>query len=243
MKRTIYLLIATVFVSVIASCSGSSNSNKNDGWVTIFDGKSLKGWRGYLHEGVPAEWSVESDGVLKFDGKGSQENGGLDLLYDKKVKNFEFELEWKASERGNSGLFYYVQEVEGLPIFATAPEIQMAAVDGSGRISKTAAGSLYDMKAANPQNAKIPGEWNKTRIVVNNGHVTHFQNDVQVCEYTLWTDEWKDMLNSSKFSEERWPESYKILINLGGDNREGFIGLQDHGTNFWYRNIRLKELP
>jgi len=33
------------------------------------------------------------------------------------------------------------------------------------------------------------------------------------------------------------------MINLGGDNHEWYIGLQDHGTDFWFRNIRLQELP
>ena len=58
----------------------------------------------------------------------------------------------------------------------------------------------------------------------------------------LWSSEWKAMLDDSKFSEEKWPESYPYMINAGGDKREGYIALQDHGTEFWFRNIRLKEL-
>ena len=242
MKKIVYLLFTVMVVFTFVSCGNSRNKAINDGWVVIFDGASLDGWRGYLHEGVPEQWTIESDGSLRFSGTGLKRNSGLDLLYDRKLKNFEVELEWKSPKQGNSGLFYYVQEVPGLRIPAVAPEVQLGVIDGSGKAVK-GPGSLYDMKGADPQNANPPDEWNKIRVVVNNGKVVHFQNDVQVCEYTLWTSEWKEMVDNSKFSEEKWPESYPYMINPGGDQREGYIALQDHGTEFWFRNIRLKELP
>lgn len=242
MKKIVYLITSVVLVIILISCGGNRNATTNDGWVTIFDGSSFDGWRGYLHEGVPDQWTIENDGSMKFSGTGLNRNSGLDLLYDKKLKNFEFEMEWKSPRPGNSGLFYYAQEVPGMRLPAIAPEVQLGVVDGSGKVAKTLPGSLYDMKAADPQNAHLPGEWNKIRIVINNGKVTHFQNDVRVCEYTLWTSEWKEMLDNSKFSKEKWPESYPYMINVGGDNREGYIALQDHGTEFWFRNIKLKEL-
>ena len=45
-----------------------------------------------------------------------------------------------------------------------------------------------------------------------------------------------------KFSEEKWPLAFELLNNCGGDNHEGFIGLQDHGDDVWFRNIRVKVL-
>ena len=79
-----------------------------DGYITIFDGKSLDGWRGYGKDKVPSRWIIE-DGCLKFCGTGTgegQTGEGGDLIFAHKFKNFELELEWKISKGGNSGIFY-----------------------------------------------------------------------------------------------------------------------------------------
>ena len=84
-----------------------------DGYITIFDGKSLDGWRGYGKDKVPSRWIIE-DGCLKFCGTGTgegQTGEGGDLIFAHKFKNFELELEWKISKGGNSGIFYLAQEV------------------------------------------------------------------------------------------------------------------------------------
>ncbi|MDY5774088.1 MAG: family 16 glycoside hydrolase, partial [Bacteroidaceae bacterium] len=51
-----------------------------------------------------------------------------------------------------------------------------------------------------------------------------------------------ELLQTSKFSEKAWPTAFKLLKNVGGPNHEGFIGLQDHGDDVWYRNIKVKIL-
>ena len=61
-------------------------------------------------------------------------------------------------------------------------------------------------------------------------------------EYHLWTKQWTDMLQASKFSEDKWPLAFELLNNCGGENHEGFIGMQDHGDDVWFRNIRVKVL-
>ena len=50
------------------------------------------------------------------------------------------------------------------------------------------------------------------------------------------------MLDISKFRKDKMPEAYELLLNCGGENREGYIGLQDHGDDVWFRNIKVKEL-
>ena len=110
-------------------------------------------------------------------------------------------------------------------------------VDGNRQSS-----SLYDMIPAKPQNSKPAGEWNKVKIMVYKGTVVHFQNDVPVVEYHLWTPQWTEMLQKSKFSEEKWPVAFNLLNNCGGENHEGYIGFQDHGDDVWFRNIKVKVL-
>jgi len=102
--------------------------------------------------------------------------------------------------------------------------------------------SLYDMIPANPQNAKPFGQWNKAKIMVYKGTVIHGQNGENVVEYHLWTKQWTDMLQASKFSQDKWPLAFELLNNVGGEKREGYIGLQDHGDDIWFRNIKVKVL-
>lgn len=227
-----------------------------DGYYVLFDGTSLNGWRGYGKDNVPSRWTVE-DGCIKFSGTGTgegQTGEGGDLIFARKFKNFILELEWKVSKGGNSGIFYLAQEVKTVredgsekyePIYISSPEYQVLdnanhpdaflGVDGNRQSA-----SLYDMIPAKPQNQNPYGEWNKAKIMVYKGTVVHGQNDANVVEYHLWTDQWTQMLQASKFSQEKWPLAFELLNNCGGEDHEGYFGLQDHGDDVWYRNIRIK---
>lgn len=227
-----------------------------DGYIVIFDGTSFDGWRGYGKDKVPSRWSIDN-GAMKFTGAGggeAQELDGGDLIFAHKFKNFELEFEWKVAKGSNSGVFILAQEVyttdaEGNkrlePIYISSPEAQILdnenhpdakmGVDGN-RMSM----SLYDMIPAKPQNAKPFGEWNTASIMVYKGTVLHKQNGKNVVEYHLWTQQWTDMLQASKFSEKAWPLAFELLNNVGGEKREGYIGLQDHSDDVWFRNIRVK---
>lgn len=227
-----------------------------DGYYVLFDGTSLNGWRGYGKDNVPSRWTVE-DGCIKFSGTGTgegQTGEGGDLIFARKFKNFILELEWKVSKGGNSGIFYLAQEVKTVredgsekyePIYISSPEYQvldnanhpdaLLGVDGNRQSA-----SLYDMIPAKPQNQNPYGEWNKAKIIVYKGTVVHGQNDANVVEYHLWTDQWTQMLQASKFSQEKWPLAFELLNNCGGEDHEGYFGLQDHGDDVWYRNIRIK---
>ncbi|MDO5666076.1 MAG: DUF1080 domain-containing protein [Bacteroidia bacterium] len=229
-----------------------------DGYIVIFNGKDFTGWRGYGKDEVPGKWVIE-DGAIKFNGTGggeAQEADGGDIIFDYKFKNFELLLDWKASKGGNSGVFYLAQEVTTTdengntrmePIYISAPEYQI--LDNAnhpdaklGKDNNRQSASLYDMIPAVPQNQKPFGEWNTAKIMVYKGTVVHGQNEENVLEYHLWTQQWTDMLQASKFSQDKWPLAFELLNNCGGPNREGFIGLQDHGDDVWYRNIRVKIL-
>lgn len=229
-----------------------------DGYYVIFDGTSTNGWRGYGKDALPSRWSIE-DGCLKFSGTGTgegQTGEGGDVIFAHKFRNFELELEWKVSKGGNSGIFYLAQEVttkneDGTeryePIYISAPEYQV--LDNAnhpdaklGLDGNRQSASLYDMIPAKPQNQNPFGEWNKARIMVYKGTVVHGQNDANVVEYHLWTQQWTDMLQASKFSQEKWPLAFELLNNCGGENHEGYIGFQDHGDDVWFRNVRVKVL-
>jgi len=229
----------------------------DEGYIVIFDG-TFNGWRGYGKDNVPARWTIE-DGAIKINGSGggeAQEGDGGDIIFAHKFKNFELSIDWKASKGGNSGIFYLAQEIEAKdpqgnwrlePIYISSPEAQVLdnenhpdaklGVNGNRKSS-----SLYDMIPAVPQNANPFGEWNTTTIMVYKGTVIHGQNGANVVEYHLWTPQWTDMLQASKFSQEKWPLAFELLNNVGDKNREGYIGIQDHGDDIWFKNIKVKIL-
>ncbi|WP_297448508.1 DUF1080 domain-containing protein [uncultured Alistipes sp.] len=241
---------------MMASCGSNTNKKAADNtaaeadeWIVLFDGETFDGWRGYNRTDMPAAWTIE-DGAIKINGSGMGEAGakdGGDIIFDKKFKDFELEFEWKVDKGSNSGVFYLAQEIPDQPIFISAPEYQVLdnenhpdaklGVDGNRQSA-----SLYDMIPAKPQNSKPFGEWNTGKIMVYKGTVAHYLNGEPVVEYHLWTPQWKEMLDNSKFSQDKWPQAYELLLNCGGENHEGYIGFQDHGDNVWFRNIRVKEL-
>ena len=73
-------------------------------------------------------WVIEDEAMKVFTAPGKKPGHGAggDILYkEKKFKNFELSVDWKTSKMGNSGIFYYVREVPGKPIYYAAPEVQV----------------------------------------------------------------------------------------------------------------------
>jgi len=243
MKRNIILsFVALILLSVAATAqkvNELSAKEKTEKWVLLFNGKDFKGWRQCNGTAMPKNWAIEDNAMKVFTGEGKTPGSGAngDIVFgDKKFKNFELSVDWKASKAANSGIFFNVREVPGQPVYYAAPEIQVLDnVDATdNKLPSHLAGSLYDMIAADPKTVHPAGEWNTIVIRVQNGKVTHVQNGVKVVEYTLWTPEWDAAVAKSKFKTfPGWTE---------GIAKDGFIGLQDHGYPVWFRNIKIREL-
>lgn len=217
----------------------SEQASADEGWIILFDGTDTDEWRGYGKDAFPESGWVVEEGTLHVMGSGRGEaGGGGDIITKRKFSDFELELEWKVSEGGNSGIFYLAREIPGEPIWKSAPEMQILDnerhLDAKlGKDGNRQAGSLYDLIPAVPQNSKPAGEWNQVKVMVYKGTVVHWMNGENVLEYHLWTDDWNSMVLESKFKDYEW------FLNTA---EEGYIGLQDHGDDIWFRNIRIKEL-
>lgn len=237
------LAVIMILVVTISACGQKPNmlthKEKKSGWILLFNGKDFTGWRQCNGAEMPKNWTIDDNAMKVFTGEGKKPGQGSngDIVYGvKKFRNFELSIDWKASEMANSGIFYYVREVPGQPVYYAAPEVQVLdnvkATDN--KVASHLAGSLYDILPADPKTVNPAGEWNTIVIRVKDGKVTHTQNGVKVVEYELWTPKWDEMVAASKFkSFPGWTE---------GIAREGYIGLQDHGYAIWFRNIKIMEL-
>lgn len=243
-RNIITTVLITVFVfgnlvSIAQKANKLSGKEKKAGWVLLFNGKNFDGWRQNNGDAMPANWTIEDNAMKVFLGEGKKEGQGAngDILYgDKKFKNFELSIDWKAGDKANSGIFYNIREVPGKPIYYAAPEIQVLDNENAtdNKVDSHLAGSLYDMIAADPQTVKPAGEWNNIVVRVKDGKVTHTMNGTEVVSYTLWTPEWDKLVENSKF--KTFPGFTE------GISKEGYIGLQDHGYTVWFRNIKIREL-
>ena len=229
------ILAAACTMNVVAQKNNTLTAKeKKEGWTLLFDGKTMAGWQKPNTGAIAANWIIDDESMKVCRGEQKGRGQGGDIYFTgKSYLDFELSIDWKAEREANSGIFYYIEPGKSI---TSAPEIQVLdnwnATDN--KLTNHLAGSLYDMLPALPQNAKPHGEWNNIVIRVKDGKVSHKQNGVIVCEYTLWTPEWYEMVAKSKFKD--WPSFNQ------GPARGGYIGLQDHGYDVWFRNIKIREL-
>ena len=225
-------------------------------WISLFDGETTKGWRAYNGKVLPPGW-IAKDGVLTFDtelGLEQDYEGGKDIIFgDEEFENFEFYIEWKLPAGGNSGIFYHIKEGYKAPP-VVSPEYQL--IDDLGYagihdltdynkslgytdkpeelkpLQQTA--SDYAMHAADASKKTLNpiGEWNSSKIVFTPEKVEHWLNGKKVLEFVPWDEEWQKRKNSDKWKNS---EDY-------GKFKKGYIGLQDHASPIWFRNIKIKKL-
>jgi len=237
---------------MLASCDEGSNTGEEvqsepertentltaeeraEGWRLLFDGQSTQGWRGYNQETMPDSWVVE-EGTLKSMGQGGDIGG--DIVYDvQPYANFELTLNWKIEEGGNSGIFYHIVEGEEYDApYYTAPEFQL--IDQEGFPEKLepwqSLGGDYGMYDPDYEGAMKPaGEWNTARIVFTEENVEYYLNGKKTLEFEPWSEDWKKRKEEGKWQD--YPDY--------GEARSGLIGLQDHGSFIWFKNIKIREL-
>jgi hypothetical protein len=223
------MIIRVAAVAMLLVITSSPALAKKGKWKVLFDGTSTAAWRGYQQETFPDKvWKIENGTLRTIVGGESR-----DIITREKFGDFALELEWKISAGGNSGIIYLVSE-DFDSTYKTGPEMQVLddAKHNDGKNPKTSAGSLYGLIA--PVNKKLSpvGQWNKVRVIVKSGHVEHWLNGRRVVSYELGGEELKPLIAASKFKD--FPRF--------GQNKEGFIALQFHGDEVWYRKIRVRSL-
>lgn len=241
LKSSLFLLSA----AVLFSCSGEKKveekekdqaAPEND-WITLFDGNSFNGWEMYGPEPITEHWEIH-EGAISCNKDAGETNVGFfrSIMTNRDFGNFELELEYRIAKGGNSGIFYHVVESADFGHdYMTGPEYQVLDDEFSRSESEP-----YKMVAANysmhpAAESKKPNpfmQWNKVRLIYNNGHVEHWLNGEKVLEFEEGSQAWLDTKAKSKWAET---PSYAA-------SKKGRISLQNHGDAVWYKNIRIKEL-
>jgi hypothetical protein len=224
--------------TTMTTVSALTEEEQKDGWISLFDGQTTKGWHKYGGKPVGSSWKVV-DGTLHLDASEKdnwQIRDGGDIVSDDEYDNFHFKLEWKIDTCGNSGVIIYIHEdsVKYKWPWMTGPEMQVLdnKCHPDAKIIKHRAGDLYDLITSAPETVKPALEWNLAEVKSLNGNLEFFLNGTKVVSTTMWDEGWKKMIAGSKFKSMKDFGTYK----------KGRIGLQDHGNNVWFRNIKIKKL-
>lgn len=211
-KNTILIVLVLMF----ASCSSSQKARGDKGWISLFDGKSLDGWR--VSEN-PQTFSVEN-GSIKVAGPRSH------LYYDGPVsdhefKNFELKMQVMTKPGSNSGVYFHTAyQAKGFP--DKGFEVQ---VNNSHTDWKRTAG-LYDIVDTRDVNVG-DNEWFTLYIKVQGKHVVTKINDKTIVDYTE-------------------PEGAVAPKNHPGRLiSSGTFALQGHDpkSTVFYKDIMVKPLP
>ena len=208
MKRLLIPLLALALPALAV--------DSKDGWIPLFDGKSLEGWKANEN---PQTFSVK-DGELVVKGDRAH------LFYvgpvqNANFKNFELKAEVKTMPKANSGVYFHTEfQPSGWP--AKGYEIQ---VNNTHQDPKKTAG-VYAIKDNFEAPAK-DGEWFTLNIKVEGKHIVTKVNDKVISDYT----EEENVKRPKEFAGR--------LISSGTFAIQG----HDPGSEVHYRNIMVKPLP
>ncbi len=225
-------IIVYVFLLFSLACNsvGKVQKKTNDEYQSLFDGKTLNGWRMAQQDSVPGiAWSAENGEIVFDPAKGH----GSDIITNKSFKDFDFSADFKVSEGGNSGIKYFL-----LPNTNLGCEFQI--IDDSkhpdaklGVNGNRRTGALYDLFPPDTNKRyKGAGDWNTARIISKGNHVEHWLNGTKILEYERGSDQFKKAIAESKF---------KTTWGFAAATSSPIL-LQAHGDKVWYRSIKIKEL-
>lgn len=214
-------------------------AEKAAGWQLLFDGRTAAGWVEITGKPFPVNcWTVD-DGSLKAL---VRSDGFQDIRTVDDFESFELQFDWKILKNGNSGVKYLVQRVDewtnkaGRQARARGLEYQLAddTNEDAAYDFRRITGSLYSLIAPSPRIHPRIGEFNHSQVIVRGAHVEHWLNTTKIVEFQT-TDPEVETLMRSDLPKTAAPGAPLV--------RRSPISLQNHGSEVWFRNLKLRALP
>ena len=220
------LLLACV-TPVKAADNQLAAPEQQAGWQLLFDGRSLHGW---MTSGQKPSRTPIQDGCIN-----PHQCGDYMMVHTQKWSNFILALDFKISRGCNSGVFVRTPSLVPLPgkdVGYNGLEVQILDSTTSGYHDT---GAIYDLSRPIRNAMKPAGEWNHLEVTCLESMIEVILNGEKV-----------NRLDLDKFSApNRRPDGteHKFDIAYRNHPRLGYIGLQDHGADCWFKNIKLRPLP
>jgi hypothetical protein len=214
------LLAVSVVLADDHKQAGGEKAAENDGFVALYNGKDLSGWK------TEGNWVPQDDGVLAIiprKGERGWQRYKSYLYTEKQYENYVLELEYKHKKGGNSGLHFRIAEPEDWDqIDPVAKGIECQILDSHGKpdnkMGHHDCGGIIRTQGPSKNMAKPAGEWNKMVLTCNGQNIQVELNGEKIID-----------IQQDKGAMKDRP-------------LKGYIALQDHGQEMWFRNIRIKEL-
>jgi hypothetical protein len=203
-----------------------TSEEKAAGWISLFDGKTLDGWK--TSSGRPSKVPVEQ-GAINPHGC-----GGYMMIHERTWGDFELALDFAISKGCNSGVFvrtFPLQPRPGKDVGFNGIEI---AIDDTAGAGYHDTGAIYDLVKPRRNVMKPVGEWNHLVVTCDRAILAVELNGERVTRMDL--DEWTAPNRRPDGSAHKFDVAYKV------HPREGYIGLQDHGSPCWFRNIKIRPI-
>ena len=206
-------------------------------WHSLFDGSTSKGWEEVTGKPFPTRsWTIE-DGCLKAL---VRTDGFEDIRTVETFRSFELQFEWKLAKLGNSGVKYLIQRMDdwtnkdGRQARARGLEYQLVDLDSPDASDPTRiTGALYSILAPANANWRI-AVFNESRLIVHGDHVEHWLNGTKVLSYETTSPAVQTALRKM-LPKDAGPETPLV--------KESPISLQNHSSEVWFRNIKIRALP
>jgi hypothetical protein len=214
------IILATFALSLLfLAIAAAEDKKEEEGFVSIFDGQSLKGWQG--GEGA---YEVKDGAIVCLkNGKGGN------LYTDKEYANFVLRFEFKLTPGANNGIGIRAPR-EGDAAFV-GMEIQV--LDNDDPAYKTIQdyqthGSVYGVLPGKRGFLKKTGEWNTEEITCDGKHVKVVLNGETITEGDI--------------EKASIPNTIDKREHPGLKRDKGFICFCGHGAHVEFKNLRVKEL-
>lgn len=220
------LCLALVSSSLRAADNELTDKERADGWELLFDGKTTKGWISIKNEPLAA--SHVQEGSL------NPHPCNYMLVYNKLLENYVLSLDFKISPKCNSGIFIRTSSLTPRPGRDVGFNGIEIAIDDTKTAGFHDTGAIYDLVQPRINAMKPVGEWNHVQITSNDNLLEVAVNGEVVSKMDL--DQWPTANKRADGSAHKFDVAYK------DHPRKGYFGLQDHGSDCWYRNIKLKPI-